>query len=252
MSNNSSEAPTPFEAGAFRGPSMRKKREVPDGLWMRCDGCEGMIYRKVVAENMEVCPECQRHFRVSAPDRIRQLTDPDSFEELFDDIAPDDPLVLKPLADLYFAAGRLDDAEPMYQGLIDSTSKARKRSKELAPYHFKLGCVAEARGDAEAAAKQYDTAYRIDTTYTPVVLAIGKLAMEQQDWDKARRIYRAMLLQNIDEAKAGISKADVYYNLGLIHEQLDEGKKAVNMFERGLEIKPDHADIQAALARVKG
>ncbi|MFH2009644.1 MAG: tetratricopeptide repeat protein [bacterium] len=167
-------------------------------------------------------------------------------------IAPDDAQVLKPLADLYYAAGRLDDAEPLYLGLIESTSKARKRSKELAPYHYKLGCVAEARGDAEGAAKQYDTAYRIDTTYTPVVLAIGKLAMAEQDWDKARRIYRAMLLQNIDEAATGISKADVYYSLGLIHEQLNEGKKAVNMFERGLEINPDHAELQAALARVNG
>jgi len=56
----------------------------------------------------------------------------------------------------------------------------------------------------------------------------------------------------LDEATAGITKADVYYSLGLIHEQLNETKKAVNMFERGLELKPDHADLQAALARVKG
>jgi len=85
-----------------------------------------------------------------------------------------------------------------------------------------------------------------------VVVAIGKLAMGQQDWEKARRIYRAMLLQNIDEATAGITKADVYYALGQIHEQMEETKKAINMYERGLEIKPDHADLQAAIARIKG
>lgn len=168
------------------------------------------------------------------------------------ELAPEDPKVLKPLADLYFAAGNLEKAEPMYNGLIETTAKARKRSKELAPYHFKLGAIAEARSDAEKAAAEYDKAYRIDTTYTPVVVAIGKLAMGQQDWEKARRIYRAMLLQNIDEATAGITKGDVYYALGQIHEQLEETKKAVNMYERGLEIKPDHADLQAALARIKG
>ncbi len=167
-------------------------------------------------------------------------------------IAPEDPKVLKPLADLYFAAGDLEKAEPMYDGLIESTSKARKRSKELAPYHFKLGAIAEKRGDAEKAAAEYDKAYRIDTTYTPVVVAIGKLAMGQKDWEKARRIYRAMLLQNIDEATAGITKADVYCALGQIHEQLEETKKAVNMYERGLEINPEHADLVASLARVKG
>lgn len=168
------------------------------------------------------------------------------------ELAPNDPKVLKPLADLYFAAGDLEKAEPMYTGLIESTAKTRKRSKELAPYHFKLGAIAEAREDADKADAEYDKAYRIDTTYTPVVVAIGKLAMGQQDWEKARRIYRAMLLQNIDEAAAGISKADVYYALGQIHEQLEETKKAINMYERGLEIKPEHAELVAALARVKG
>jgi len=92
MSNNPSEAPTPFDAGASQGPSMRKKREVPDGLWLRCPGCEGTLYRKTVSDNMEVCPECGYHFRVPARQRIEQLTDPGSFEELFADIGPDDPL----------------------------------------------------------------------------------------------------------------------------------------------------------------
>ena len=86
------QTPAPFAPSAFEGPAFRKKREVPDGLWMRCDGCEGMIYRKVVAENVEVCPECDRHFRVGARARIEQLTDPDSFEEHFADIVPADPL----------------------------------------------------------------------------------------------------------------------------------------------------------------
>lgn len=82
----------PFDSSVFEGPSHRKKREVPDGLWMRCPGCEGMLYRKVVAENLEVCPTCNHHFRMPARQRISQLTDTDSFEELFTDIMPGDPL----------------------------------------------------------------------------------------------------------------------------------------------------------------
>ena len=56
----------PYDFSAFEGPSFRKKREVPDGLWMRCPKCESMLYRKVVAENLDVCPQCGRHFRVGA------------------------------------------------------------------------------------------------------------------------------------------------------------------------------------------
>ncbi len=74
------------------GPPVRKKRDMPDGLWMRCPSCEAMLYRKAIAENLDVCTECGAHFRVKARTRIRQLTDPETFEELFADVAPDDPL----------------------------------------------------------------------------------------------------------------------------------------------------------------
>ena len=92
MTEAESQPAGPYDPSRFAGPSRREKRDIPDGLWMRCPGCEGMVYRKVVAENQDVCVECGYHFRVSANARIRQLIDPDSFEELFADIAPADPL----------------------------------------------------------------------------------------------------------------------------------------------------------------
>ena len=85
----------PYDFSAFEGPAARKKREIPDGLWLRCPSCESTLYRKIVTENLYVCPKCQHHFRVGARDRIGQLVDPDSFEELFAEIAPADPLEFK-------------------------------------------------------------------------------------------------------------------------------------------------------------
>ncbi len=90
QSNGSTESP--YDTSVFSGPAPRKKREMPDGLWMRCPGCESILYRKAVSENQEICPECGKHFRVAARSRIAQLTDPDTFEELFADIVPADPL----------------------------------------------------------------------------------------------------------------------------------------------------------------
>ena len=69
-----------------------KKDGVPEGLWMRCSGCGAMLYRKMVEEALHVCPECQYHFRISARQRIDQLVDPASFEEMFEDIEPTDVL----------------------------------------------------------------------------------------------------------------------------------------------------------------
>ncbi len=95
MAENDTEITRPYDPSVFEGPAIRKKRDVPDGLWMRCTGCEGMLYRKVVAENLEVCPQCGHHFRMGASKRVEQLADPDTFEELFADIAPADPLEFK-------------------------------------------------------------------------------------------------------------------------------------------------------------
>jgi len=52
--------------------------------------------------------------------------------------------------------------------------------------------------------------------------ALGRLHLAHGEWEKARRIYRAMLLANLDP-QAGVSKADVYLHLGEIHEKLGEG-----------------------------
>lgn len=69
-----------------------RKRGVPEGLWLRCPGCSGTVFRKVVEKNLNTCPDCGHHFYVPAKVRIRQLLDEDSFEEWFADLAPTDPL----------------------------------------------------------------------------------------------------------------------------------------------------------------
>ena len=80
----------------------RPKRGVPEGLWMRCEGCDRTIFRREAERRLGACPECGYHFYVSARDRIRQLLDADSFEEWFTNLAPKDPLGFvdrKPYAD---------------------------------------------------------------------------------------------------------------------------------------------------------
>src|SRR3954469_6688240 len=65
---------------------------IPAGLWMRCKECGDMLFKKVVEDNLGVCPNCGHHERLSARTRIAQLTDPGTFEEMFDDIEPVDSL----------------------------------------------------------------------------------------------------------------------------------------------------------------
>jgi len=70
----------------------RPKRGVPEGLWIRCPGCQATIFRKQAEELSGVCPECEYHFYVSASERIRQLIDEGTFEEWDAELEPVDPL----------------------------------------------------------------------------------------------------------------------------------------------------------------
>ncbi len=67
-------------------------KRVPEGVWMRCDGCQATLFRKEVERNLNVCPQCEHHFNVPAVERIAELLDPDTFEEWHKDLLPGDPL----------------------------------------------------------------------------------------------------------------------------------------------------------------
>jgi acetyl-CoA carboxylase carboxyl transferase subunit beta len=64
---------------------------VPEGLWVKCPGCQQAIYNKDLAGNMNVCPKCSHHFRINATERLRMLFDGDWVEH-DRDLVSTDPL----------------------------------------------------------------------------------------------------------------------------------------------------------------
>ena len=83
------------------GFSLKPRKEMPEGLWIGCPSCGHMLYKKKVAENFHVCPECNCHLRIDGLARIRQLADEGSFEELCAELGSDDPLKFKWLDNTY-------------------------------------------------------------------------------------------------------------------------------------------------------
>jgi acetyl-CoA carboxylase carboxyl transferase subunit beta len=63
------------------GLTPQKKKEMPDGLWVKCEACGEIIYTKQLAQNSFVCSRCEFHFRIQGKDYIRLLLDAGSFEE---------------------------------------------------------------------------------------------------------------------------------------------------------------------------
>ncbi len=69
-----------------------ESKRVPEGVWMRCDGCQATLFRMEVERNYNVCPQCDHHFPVPTPTRIDQVLDADTFEEWYAQLRPCDPL----------------------------------------------------------------------------------------------------------------------------------------------------------------
>jgi acetyl-CoA carboxylase carboxyl transferase subunit beta len=65
---------------------------ITEGLWVKCESCREIIYRKEVLANANVCPKCNYHFRISARERLSSLYDNGIYEELDSHIAAADPL----------------------------------------------------------------------------------------------------------------------------------------------------------------
>ncbi|MDO8729601.1 MAG: acetyl-CoA carboxylase, carboxyltransferase subunit beta [Candidatus Omnitrophota bacterium] len=72
-----------------------KKRDIPEGLWTKCEECGEIIYNKALEENLKVCPKCQYHFTLTAHERIQQLTDSGTFQEFDSGLRSMDPLKFK-------------------------------------------------------------------------------------------------------------------------------------------------------------
>jgi acetyl-CoA carboxylase carboxyl transferase subunit beta len=71
---------------------MGKATSLGEGLFLKCDGCRETLYAKEVDRNQRVCPKCGFHFRLSVDERLKLLLDDGSFQPLFDDVRPTDPL----------------------------------------------------------------------------------------------------------------------------------------------------------------
>jgi acetyl-CoA carboxylase carboxyl transferase subunit beta len=72
--------------------AVEKQVAIPEGLWVKCDECKEIVYRKEVEANLNVCPKCGYHFRLSARERFETLFDDNHYKEFAMNIRSSDPL----------------------------------------------------------------------------------------------------------------------------------------------------------------
>ena len=77
---------------------LQRQKEMPDGQWVKCEGCKNLVRKNEVKELLNVCPECHYHFSITARERVALTMDKGSFEEYWTDMVSKDPLGFKALS----------------------------------------------------------------------------------------------------------------------------------------------------------
>jgi acetyl-CoA carboxylase carboxyl transferase subunit beta len=87
-----SDTETSFIKKPKLGDGASKKRDIPKGLWQKCDQCDTMLYERELEENLKVCHVCGKHFYITGRERLQSLVEPDSFEEFHAEMTSVDTL----------------------------------------------------------------------------------------------------------------------------------------------------------------
>ncbi len=78
-----------------KGPTTQTKKELPNGVWIKCESCNEVLYMKELQKNLHVCFKCDHHFRITSDDYIAIISDPGTFKETNKNIQSTDPLKFK-------------------------------------------------------------------------------------------------------------------------------------------------------------
>jgi tetratricopeptide (TPR) repeat protein len=164
-------------------------------------------------------------------------------------VKPDDRELLLELCDAYNASGRGKAAAEVLEKIVQSFGN--KRTKDLAEIHRRLAGSYLADGNGQRALEELDKAFRIEPGNIGVLSALGEVAIQVGDFKKAQQMYRALLLQKLDD-NGPIKKALVFVRLGDIHDKLGEKPKAQQMYERALQTDAKLEEAKTKLAVLKG
>jgi acetyl-CoA carboxylase carboxyl transferase subunit beta len=112
------------------------KIRMPEGLWIKCEDCKEILSKPELEQNLNVCPHCQRHFRIGAKIRVDLLADPDSFREKDASLRSLDPLGFKDQKSYLERLKTARKATGMEEGLLSGTATIGGYPVSLAVMEF--------------------------------------------------------------------------------------------------------------------
>jgi acetyl-CoA carboxylase carboxyl transferase subunit beta len=180
-----------------------EKRVRTEGLWVKCENCRQIIWKKDLEENLNVCPKCDKHFRIDARTRLTQLLDDNQYETCDGNLTSTDPLKF---VDLKPYSSRLRQAQ-QETGLKDAVINAHGRLQgrpvvvSAMEYSFIGGSMGAVVGEAITRAVE-----RAADTRTPLIIVSASGGARMMEG-----VISLMQLAKISAALAKLDQARVPY-----------------------------------------
>ena len=180
-----------------------EKRVRTEGLWVKCDNCRQIIWKKDLEENLNVCPKCEKHFRIDARTRLAQLLDDNQYEIFDGNISSTDPLKF---VDLKPYSSRLRQAQKdtgLKDAVINAHGKLLGRPviASVMEYAFIGGSMGAVVGEAITRAIE-----RAADTRTPLIIVSASGGARMMEG-----VISLMQLAKISAALARLDKSKVPY-----------------------------------------
>ena len=180
-----------------------EKKVRTEGLWVKCESCRQIIWKKDLEENMNVCPKCDKHFRIDARTRLAQLMDDNQYEVFDTDIASTDPLKF---VDLKPYSSRLKQAQKdtgLKDAVINAHGKLAGRPivASVMEYAFIGGSMGAVVGEAITRAVE-----RAADSRTPLIIVSASGGARMMEG-----VISLMQLAKISAALAKLDHAKVPY-----------------------------------------
>ena len=180
-----------------------EKRVKTEGLWVKCEGCRQIIWKKDLEDNMNVCPKCDKHFRIDARTRLAQLLDDNQYETFDGDISSTDPLKFVDLKPYWSRLKQAQEDTGLHDAIINAQGKLMGRPviASVMEYAFIGGSMGAVVGEAITRAVERSAETRMPLI---IVSASGGARMMEG-------VISLMQLAKISAALARLDKAKVPY-----------------------------------------
>src|SRR5271154_4961773 len=181
--------------------AIADKKVRTEGLWVKCEGCRQIIWKKDLEENLNVCPKCDKHFRIDARTRLAQLLDDNQYEIFDGDIASTDPLKFVDLKPYWSRLKQAQEDTGLLDAVINAQGKLMGRPviASVMEYAFIGGSMGAVVGEAITRAVE-----RSLDTRTPLIIVSASGGARMMEG-----VISLMQLAKISAALARLDKAKV-------------------------------------------